>query len=131
MILLVDASLCSCLPVLINLSLFHSTFQAFDFFKNLKMPRRCAVSSCSNSRDPKDIIHRFPAATQVNKRKTWEEFALLASGGSSNITAFDNYGICSKHFTEADYQQNNPKRLKNEAIPSDIQGITFPCRFKF
>lgn len=86
------------------------------------MPRRCAVSLCSNFKDPKDVIYRFPAADNIHKRKIWEEFALRASGGTTAINRFDNYGICSKHFIANDYQESNPKRLKNEAIPSGTHG---------
>lgn len=85
------------------------------------MPRLCAVSTCPNHKIPNDTVHRFPSLDLLtHKRKTWENFASLASGGSTNIK-LDNYGICSKHFKDSDYQENS-KRLKYDAIPSYING---------
>ncbi len=86
------------------------------------MPRPCAVSTCSNYKDATDTVHRFPSKDHQYKRKFWEEFAVNASGGTTKIKAFDNYGLCTKHFKRSDYQDGKT-RLKSDAMPSDPLGI--------
>jgi len=84
------------------------------------MTRLCAVTICPNHKLKTETVHRFPAENQPHKRKTWEAFVALASGGKPKIN-FEYYGICSNHFNDVDFQDDS-KRLKTTAIPTNILG---------
>ena len=69
--------------------------------------RRCAVSSCTDV-DLHRKFHRFPANAQLSQE--W-----VNRCHSDTTIRVKTARICSKHFLEEDYTQNN--RLKKGTLP--------------
>ena len=91
------------------------------------MPRRCAIRTCPNSKGvPTTSVHVLPKSDHT-RRTTWIQLIneYNNSKGKKIKGNIENYGVCSDHFPESEFQVENGNKGKRK-----VTDTSFPSKLK-